>query len=335
MADPASAQSNDASVVINDGSTGGVPGSVIAELPNQDGPDMVDYNSSTRLYTLAKSTKTVTNLVGNVGMVSATTFLADINIPTVATSGGAHSVASDSGSRSTYVPIPIASAASHLCSSAGGVDANGCILQLTRSITNTHDFDANTASDVLFRDTSGNVGMWQMSLNTGAFQQQTGKINVQQNRTIGNVTPTWTIVGQRDFAGNGFNAILWRDTTGDLAMWQMNGTAIQNVTSYSPLPSSFTVVGTGQFNADGMGDILFEDNLGNLSIAFMNGANIQSTKPVGQLPAGWAVAGFGQQRRDLLAQSGHRRGRRLVDTMLVELHRRAHPSIQRTSVWYL
>ena len=157
---PASAQSNDASVVINDGSTGGVPGSVIAELPNQDGPDMVDYNPSSRLYTFAKSTKTVTNLVGNIGMVSATTFLADINIPTVATSGGAHSVASDSGSRSTYVPIPKASAASKLCSSVGGVDANGCILQLTRSITNTHDFDANTASDVLWRDASGNVGMW-------------------------------------------------------------------------------------------------------------------------------------------------------------------------------
>ena len=92
---PASAQSNDASVVINDGSTGGVPGSVIAELPNQDGPDMVDYNPSTRLYTFAKSTKTVTNLVGNIGMVSASNFLAEVNISTVATSGGAHSVASD------------------------------------------------------------------------------------------------------------------------------------------------------------------------------------------------------------------------------------------------
>ena len=44
-----SVQSSDASVVINDGSTGGVPGSVIAELPNQDGPDMVDFNPSSRL----------------------------------------------------------------------------------------------------------------------------------------------------------------------------------------------------------------------------------------------------------------------------------------------
>ena len=278
---PASAQSSDASVVINDGSTGGVPGSVIAELPNQDGPDMVDFNPSSRLYTLAKSTKTLTNLVGNIGMVSSATFLADTNISTVATSGGAHSVASDPGSRSTYVPIPKASAASHLCSSVGGVDANGCILQMARSITNTHDFDANTASDVLFRDTSGNVGMWEMKLGTGA---------IQQTNVIGNVPLLWSIIGQRDFIGNGNSGILWRDTSGNLAMWQMNGPAIQGVTTYDPVPSTFQVAGTGEYNANGMGDILFEDNQSNLFISFMNGSQITSTQFLAKLPAGWVVA---------------------------------------------
>jgi len=289
---PASAQSSDASVVINDGSTGlGVPGSVIAELPNQDGPDEVDYNPSSRLYTLAKSTKTVTNLVGNIGMVSATTFVADVNIPTAATSGGAHSVASNFASRSTYVPIPIASAASKLCSSVGGVDSQGCILQLTRSITNTHDFDANTASDILFRDASGSVGMWLMSLNTGGFQQQTGKLTLKSTTTLGNVSSSWSIVGQRDFAGNGFNSILWRDTSGNLAAWQMNGSTIVNTTTYSPLPNTTSVVGTGQFNANGMGDILVQDVNGNLSVVFMNGASILAVKPIGAVPAGWTVAG--------------------------------------------
>ena len=278
---PASAQSSDASIVINDGSTGGTPGSVIAELPNQDGPDMVDFNPSSRLYTLAKSTKTVTNLVGNIGMVSAVTFNADTNISTVATSGGAHSVASDPDSRSTYVPIPIASAASHLCSSVGGVDANGCILQLTRSITNTHDFDANTASDVLFRDTSGNVAMWQMTLGTGA---------VQKASVIGNVPLLWSVIGQRDFAGNGFSTILWRDTSGNLATWQMNGPAIQGVTTYDPVPTTFQVAGTGEYSANGMGDILFEDNQNNLFISFMNGSQITSTQFLATLPSGWVVA---------------------------------------------
>ncbi len=278
---PASSQSGDASVVINDGSTGGTPGSVIAELLNQDGPDMVDYNPSSRLYTLAKSTGTVTNLVGNIGMVSAITFAADTNISTVATSGGAHSVASDPGSRSTFVPIPKASAASHLCSSNGGVDANGCILALTRSISNTHDFDADTTSDVLFRDTSGNVAMWEMTLGTGA---------IKQSNLVGTVPLPWSIVAQRDFAGNGYSAILWRDTSGDLGMWQMKGPAIQGITSYGPVPTSFQVVGTGEYNADGMGDILWQDSQGNLSISFMNGPQITSTQSIGQLPSGWVIA---------------------------------------------
>ncbi len=278
---PASAQSGDASVVINDGSTGGTPGSVIAELLNQDGPDMVDYNPSSRLYTLAKSTASVTNLVGNIGMVSAITFAADTNISTVATSGGAHSVASDPGSRSTFVPIPKASAASHLCSANGGVDANGCILALTRSISNTHDLDANTASDVLFRDTSGNVALWEMTLGTGA---------IKQSNLVGTVPLLWSIIGQRDFAGNGYSAVLWRDTSGDLSMWQMNGPAIQGITSYGPVPTSFAVVGTGEYNADGMGDILWQDSQGNLSISFMNGPQITSTQSIGQLPSGWVIA---------------------------------------------
>jgi hypothetical protein len=277
---PASAQSGDASVVINDGSTGGTPGSVIAELLNQDGPDEVDFNPSSRLYTLAKSTGTPTNLVGNIGMVSATTFIADANISTVATSGGAHSVASDPGSRSTYVPIPIASAASKLCSSVGGVDANGCILQLTRSITNTHDFNADTKSDVLWRDTSGNVAMWLMN---GASFPTTS--------VIGNVPLVWSIVGQRDFAGNGNSDILWRDTTGDAAIWVMNGVQIGSVNSFSPVPTNWFVAATGEFNANGMGDILWEDNQGNLAIWFMNGAQVTSALAAGQMPANWVIVG--------------------------------------------
>jgi hypothetical protein len=202
------------------------------------------------------------------------------NIPTVATSGGAHSVASDPASRTTFVPIPKASAASHLCSSVGGVDANGCILALTRQISNTHDFDANTASDVLFRDTSGNVGMWLMNNGTGA---------IQSTAVIGDVSSLWSIVGQRDFKGDGFSALLWRDTSGNLAMWQMKGSLIQGVTNYSPVPSTFQVVGTGEFNANGMGDILWQDNQSNLFISFMDGSTITSTQFLAKLPSGWVV----------------------------------------------
>ena len=282
---PASALSNDASVVIDDGSTGGTPGSVLAKLLNQDGPDMVDYNPSSKLYTLARSTKTPATTIGQIGMVNAISLVQDVSIPTIALSGGAHSVASDPGSRSTYVPIGTPSAASKLCSSVGGVDAKGCILVLTRQISNTHDFNADTISDVLWRDTSGNVGMWLMN---GA--------TIKATSVLGTVGTNWSIVGQRDFTGNGSSDILWRDTVGDAAIWQMAGTSVKSVYPFNPVPTSWSVAGTGEFTAKGTGDILWEDASGNLAMWFLTGnandtVGVLSAQPVGKLPAGWIVVG--------------------------------------------
>ena len=306
---PASTQSNDASVVINDGSTGGTPGSVIAELQNEDGPDMVWYDPSSRLYLLARSTKTPGNTTGQLGIVSASTFVEDISINSVALSGGAHSVASDAASRNAYFPVPIASAASHLCSSVGGIDANGCILVLERQISNTHDFNADTTSDVLFRDNQGNVGSWLMQAANCSNTQlsNSGVAPIQSSSLFGQVPLTWSIVGQRDLVGNGSSSILWRDTSGDLAIWLMNnvvngtgspnvcgltgGGQIAGVTTMGTVPTTWSVVGTGEFNADGMGDILWQDNQRNLAVWLMNGGTITSARSIGQVPAGYTVLG--------------------------------------------
>lgn len=305
---PASAQSSDASVVINDGSTGGTPGSVIAELVNQDGPDEVWFDSSSGLYTLAKSTKTVTNLTGQLGIVSAHTFVEDTSINTVATSGGAHSVAADSMSRNTYMPIPIASAASKLCSSVGGVDANGCILVLQRQVSNTHDFNADTTSDVLWRDTSGNVGQWLMQAANCSNTQvsSSAAASIKNTSVFGQVPLTWQIVGQRDFVGNGSSSILWRDNAGDVGIWLMtptlnsgspnicglaNGGQIASVASLSTVPTTLSVVGTGEFNANGRGDILWQDTSGNLTVTLMNGTSITATRSIGKVPTGYTVVG--------------------------------------------
>jgi hypothetical protein len=314
---PSSAQSKDASVVINDGSTGGTPGSVIAELQNQDGPDMVWYDSSTRQYLLARSTATTpanattgtpTNQA-QLGIVSANTFIADISIPTIATSSGAHSVATDSASRNGYFPIPKASAASKLCSSAGGTDANGCILVLTRQVSNTHDFNADTTSDLLWRDTSGNVGQWLMqAANCSNTQVSSSAVApIKSTNTFGQVATTWSIVGQRDLVGTGSSSILWRDTAGDFGIWLMStvlnssgsdnicaltgGAQITGIANMGPIPTTWSVVGTGEFNANGMGDILWQDNNRNLAVWLMNGTTILSARSIAQLPAGYTVVG--------------------------------------------
>ena len=38
------------------------------------------------------------------------------------------------------------------------------------------------------------------------------------------VPTSWSIVGQRDFDGDGKADLLWRDTSGNIAIWFMNGT---------------------------------------------------------------------------------------------------------------
>jgi len=45
---------------------------------------------------------------------------------------------------------------------------------------------------------------------------------------VGNVPTTWSIVGTGDFNGDGKWDILWRDTSGNVAIWEMNGTTVLN-----------------------------------------------------------------------------------------------------------
>jgi FG-GAP repeat len=46
---------------------------------------------------------------------------------------------------------------------------------------------------------------------------------VASSTVIGNIPTNWTVVGTGDFNGDGFGDILWRDTSGNLAVWLMNG----------------------------------------------------------------------------------------------------------------
>ena len=144
----------------------------------------------------------------------------------------------------------------------------------------THDFNGDGFSDVLWLDTTHDVGMWLMN---GA--------TILKGVVFNSVPAQWSVVGQRDFNGDGFADILWRDTVGNVGMWLMNGTTIVQAGSFSSIPTQWSVAGTGDFNGDGKADILWIDTSGNLGIWFMNGTTITGTAVVGQLPANWIVVG--------------------------------------------
>ena len=179
--------------------------------------------------------------------------------------------------------------ASTLYDVGAGIPSAGTPITVSNScLTDTHDFNGDGMSDVLWRDTGGDVGMWLM--NGAAISQAAG---------VANVPTVWSAVGQRDFNGDGKADILWTDTSGDVGMWLMNGTQITQAAGVANVPTVWSVAGTGDFNGDGKGDILWHDTSGNVGIWLMNGTQIVQAAAVGNAPPSvWSIAGTGDFNGD-------------------------------------
>jgi streptogramin lyase len=198
-------------------------------------------------------------------------------------------------------PTPIAgSAPTQIVAGSDGalwfVDANGNAPSIGRvQLPETaHDFNDDSFSDILWRDTSGNLAIWEMN---------SGTILNPSNSGLGGVPTNWSIVGQRDFNGDGNADILWRDTAGDLAIWEMSGTTILNPSNsgLGSVSTVWSIVGTGDFNGDGYADILWRNTTtGDVAIWEMNGTTIlnPSSSGVGTVATNWTVVGVGDFNGD-------------------------------------
>ena len=163
------------------------------------------------------------------------------------------------------------------------------------AVVDQRDFNGDGETDILWRNTTtGDIAIWEMSGTTILNANTAG---------LGNVPMAWSIVGTGDFNGDGYADILWRNTTtGDLAIWEMNGTTILNANTagVGNVPTNWTVVGVGDFNGDGKADILWRNNNGNVAIWEMNGTTIlnANTATFGNMPTSWFVAGTGDFNGD-------------------------------------
>jgi|SRR5215831_17433385 len=92
--------------------------------------------------------------------------------------------------------------------------------------------------------------------------------------------------------------ILWRDTSGNVVIWLMNGAQVLQVAGVGNAPTVWSIASTGDYNSDGKSDILRRDASGNVAIWFMNGAQVSSSAGVGnphRLFADVVVDGCGRQ----------------------------------------
>ena len=199
----------------------------------------------------------------------------------------------------TLLPVPGCSTIAGALSSndgstaiVGGNNCNNATVFVTppsrANRTNVHDFNNDSRSDILWRNTEGDTTVWFMAAGSG----------IQGSESLGNIPTAWSVAGVRDFNGDGTSDILWRNTEGDTVMWFMNNGNVASGTNIGNIPTAWSVVGTGDFNGDGYGDILWHDTGGDTTEWFMNGGTITGSTGLGAVPTIWSVAGTGDFNAD-------------------------------------
>jgi hypothetical protein len=78
-------------------------------------------------------------------------------------------------------------------------------------------------------------------------------------------------VGTGDFYGNGLSGILWQNDSGEVDIWEMNGTTVIGGGSLGNPGPSWHIMGVGDYNSDGRSDILWQSDSGEVDIWEMNG----------------------------------------------------------------
>ncbi len=152
------------------------------------------------------------------------------------------------------------------------------------SIGGVGDFDSDGSADLLWRQTSGALAIWDIN---GATVSSSNTVTYQGNAIAPDAS--WSVAGIGDFNRDGNADILWRQSSGVLSIWQMNGSAVQSSASITyqgnviAPDASWKVVEIGDFNGDGSSDILWRNDNGSMSEWIMNGSQImQSLTPSSQ-----------------------------------------------------
>jgi hypothetical protein len=185
-------------------------------------------------------------------------------------------------------------------------------------VTNSNVFGAPSSSFInsgVFEKTNGG-GVSDVTtnfVNNGALNVLSGSVTYSGGFTnngvihglvteTGGVTTVSAAVPS-GFTGNGHSDILWQNTSGQAAIWTMNGTALTGGGPVSPNPGpNWKAVGTGDFNGDGLADILWQNVNGQASIWEMNRGAVIGGGPVSPNPGpAWKAVGTGDFNGDGLA----------------------------------
>ena len=94
----------------------------------------------------------------------------------------------------------------------------------------------------------------------------------------------WTVSHVADFSGDKKADILWRNNSGAVTMWVMNGATIASSAGLLGADPNWRVSHTGDFDGDGKADLVWRNINGSITMWLMSGVTVASTK--GLLGAG-------------------------------------------------
>ena len=96
-----------------------------------------------------------------------------------------------------------------------------------------------------------------------------------------------------DFNGDGLSDIFWRNTNGDVEIWNSNGSSGFSGQELGIVGNSYQVAGTGDFNGDGKADILWRNTNGDVFLWNANGVGGFAGQDLGVVGSDWQIAGTG------------------------------------------
>ncbi|MDB5482908.1 MAG: peptidase and matrixin and adamalysin [Caulobacteraceae bacterium] len=159
------------------------------------------------------------------------------------------------------------------------------------TIQGVGDFNGDGLSDLVWRNTNGDAGIWLTTAGGGYTPIDFGIID-----------NNWTIQGVGDFNGDGKADLLWRNAaTGQVGEWLSNtGAGYAGFTApiLATIDPSWKIQGVGDFNGDGLSDILWRNTNGDTGVWMTTAGGGYAPVDLGVVDSSWTVQGVGDFNGD-------------------------------------